>query len=210
MDLGLVTFECMNGTVYRGSVELDIDGEAADDHQEGLLAYPSMGSRLAIGAIWNDGNGSNAGHVRVYELDSFASFLTLNDTLYGNPGDHFGGSVAIDADGSRLAIGSPKWTVGAGLGRESRFLQSISPSIMECCRCIGNKWSWFFRIWFGIRRNAQGDRLVSRALYLDDLGGVNAGATVVYEEVGGGTWSQIGSDLRGEDFRRWRKNNSRN
>ena len=53
-----------------------------------------------------------------------------------------------------------------------------------------------------IALNAQGDRLVVGS-YLDDLGGVNTGATMVYEEVGGwgGTWSdEIGSDLRGEDF----------
>ena len=36
---------------------LDIDGEAADDRSGGSVSLSSDGSRLAIGAIWNDGNG---------------------------------------------------------------------------------------------------------------------------------------------------------
>ena len=102
--------------------------------QEGLLAYPSDGSRLQLEQFGMVTMGSNAGHVRVYELDSFTGFLTLNDTLYGNPGDHFGGSVAIDADGSRLAVGSPKWTDGVqdSLGKVDFYNRSVD--VWECKR----------------------------------------------------------------------------
>ena len=45
----------------------DIDGEAANDQSGNSVALSSDGTRVAIGASGNDGNGSNAGHVRVYD-----------------------------------------------------------------------------------------------------------------------------------------------
>ena len=46
----------------------DIDGEAAGDISGRSVALSSDGGTLAVGAIWNDGNGTDAGHVRVYGL----------------------------------------------------------------------------------------------------------------------------------------------
>lgn len=45
----------------------DIDGEAAYDEFGSAVSISSDGSIVAIGAFGNDGNGSYAGHVRVYE-----------------------------------------------------------------------------------------------------------------------------------------------
>ena len=178
---------------------LDIDGEAAADLSGKSISLSSDGRRLAIGAYGNVGNGLETGHVRVYELDSFTGFLTLNDTLYGNPGDHFGGSVAIDADGNRLAVGSPKWSDGVqdSVGRVDYYRRSLDVwNSLGSGVIAGRGLSEFGS---DISLNAQGDRLVVGS-YLDDLGGVNTGATMVYQRVGAGNWSQIGSDLRGEDF----------
>ena len=48
----------------RGS---DIDGEAAGDHSGIQVDISDDGNTLAIGARRNDGNGENAGHVRIYD-----------------------------------------------------------------------------------------------------------------------------------------------
>ena len=45
---------------------VDIDGEASDDQSGYSVSLSSDGSIVAIGAISNDGNGSNSGHVRVF------------------------------------------------------------------------------------------------------------------------------------------------
>ena len=45
----------------------DIDGEAADDYSGHSVSLSSDGNTVAIGAPYNDGNGSNSGHVRIYE-----------------------------------------------------------------------------------------------------------------------------------------------
>ena len=49
--------------VQKGS---DIDGEAAGDWSGYSVSLSSNGSRVAIGAYENDGNGNDSGHVRVY------------------------------------------------------------------------------------------------------------------------------------------------
>ena len=48
---------------------LDIDGEAAGDESGQSVSLSSDGNTVAIGAPFNSaGNGSNAGHVRVYKV----------------------------------------------------------------------------------------------------------------------------------------------
>ena len=46
---------------------IDIDGEAAGDAFGWSVSMDSDGNRVAIGAHTNDGNGTDAGHVRIYE-----------------------------------------------------------------------------------------------------------------------------------------------
>ena len=54
----------VNGTWTQ--VGSDIDGEAAEDQSGFSVSLSSDGSTVAIGARNNDGNGSNSGHVRIY------------------------------------------------------------------------------------------------------------------------------------------------
>jgi hypothetical protein len=49
----------------------DIDGEGANDRSGYSVNLSSDGSTLAIGAFRNDGNGSDSGHVRVYNINEF-------------------------------------------------------------------------------------------------------------------------------------------
>ena len=44
----------------------DIDGEATGDNSGFGVSMNSIGDRVAIGGIGNDGNGSGAGHTRIY------------------------------------------------------------------------------------------------------------------------------------------------
>ena len=57
----------------------DIDGEAAGDYSGRSVSINSAGDRVAIGAHYNDGTDSNAGHVRVYEYSSGRVKMTLVD-----------------------------------------------------------------------------------------------------------------------------------
>ena len=84
----------------------DIDGEAADDHSGRSVSLSADGNRVAIGAINNDGNGLDAGHVRIYEL-SGNTWIQLGRDIDGEAaGDRSGTSVSLSADGNRVAIGA--------------------------------------------------------------------------------------------------------
>ena len=70
----------------------DIDGEAASDLSGRSVSLSSDGTRVAIGAVLNDGaNGNDSGHVRVYDW---------NGTAWIKVGDDIDGEAAGDASGS--------------------------------------------------------------------------------------------------------------
>ena len=88
-------------------IGVDIDGEAADDWSGSSVSLSSDGTRVAIGAYKNDGNGTDAGHVRIYEY-SAGSWTQLGADIDGEAaGDYSGFSVSLSSDGTTVAIGAP-------------------------------------------------------------------------------------------------------
>ena len=83
----------------------DIDGEAANDRLGTSVALSADGSILAAGASGNDGNGSNAGHVRMYQ---FA------DGAWTQIGEDIDGEAEADASGFRVSLSSDAETVAIG------------------------------------------------------------------------------------------------
>ena len=87
-------------------VGADIDGEASSDFSGWSVALSSDGTRLAVGAYGNDGTGSYAGHVRVFDW-SGSAWTQLGGDIDGEAADDRSGySVALSSDGSRLAVGA--------------------------------------------------------------------------------------------------------
>ena len=58
-------YENNNGTWTQ--IGSDIDGEAAGDSLGYSVSISPDGTTVAVGAVFNDDNGSNSGHVRIYE-----------------------------------------------------------------------------------------------------------------------------------------------
>ena len=95
-----------------------VDGEATDDFSGRAVALSANGSRLAVGAAKNEDAGADAGHVRVYSW-SGSAWVQLGPDVDGEAAnDQSGSSVALSADGSRLAVGAS----GAGPGQVRVFL----------------------------------------------------------------------------------------
>ena len=98
-EAGHVRVYQYNGTSWT-QVGQDIDGEAVEDTFGNKLSLSSDGTRLAVGAPYNDGGGgTDSGHVRVYQMQVDPttgyyenSILTATDTAVN---DHFGCSVDI-------------------------------------------------------------------------------------------------------------------
>ena len=83
----------------------DLDGEGFVDYFGSSVALSADGSRVAIGAPYN---ADNAGHVRIYDWTG-SQWTQVGSDLNGEAAfDLFGWSVALSADGRRVAIGAPK------------------------------------------------------------------------------------------------------
>ena len=83
----------------------DIDGEAANDESGRSVSLSSDGNIMAIGASKNDGNGADAGHVRVYE-NVGGTWSQIGQDIDGEAvGDLSGHSVALSSDGTIVAFG---------------------------------------------------------------------------------------------------------
>jgi hypothetical protein len=101
-------YDWNSGTSVWTQLGQDIDGEAAGDNSGYSVSMSSDGTRVAIGAPFNDGTGSDAGHVRVYDWNSGTSVWTqLGQDIDGEAaGDESGWSVSMSSDGTRVAIGA--------------------------------------------------------------------------------------------------------
>jgi hypothetical protein len=102
---GHVRIYSWDGSAW-SQVGSDIDGEAESDRSGRSVSIDSDGSHVAIGAYYNDGNGSDSGHVRVYSWDGSAWNQLGNDIDGEAESDRSGTSVSIDSDGSHVAIGA--------------------------------------------------------------------------------------------------------
>ena len=84
----------------------DIDGEAAEDRFGTALSLSGCGRVLAVGAIFNDGGGSNSGHTRILVFDG-NDWKSAGIDIDGEAiGDEAGYSVALSKNGTVVAIGA--------------------------------------------------------------------------------------------------------
>jgi hypothetical protein len=172
----------------------DIDGEAVGDFSGDKLSMSSDGTRVAIGAEGNDGNGKGAGHVRVY-AESGGAWTQVGEDIDGeSAGDYSSRSVSMSSDGTRVAIGA----VGNdGTGTDAGHVRVYAES--------GGTWT---QVGEDIDGEAAGDEFGSVSMSSDgarvaigargnDGTGTDAGHVRVYAE-SGGTWTQVGEDFEGE------------
>ena len=174
----------------------DIDGETAGDQSGYSVALSSDGSRVAIGAHQNDGNGTEAGHVRIYDLVG-GTWTQVGADINGEAaGDESGFSVSLSSDGSTVAIGAH---LNDGKGSNAGHVRVYG--------LVGGTWT---QVGADIDGEATEDRSGwSVALSSDGLtvaigarqnGGVgsrNAGHVRIYE-YNGSSWTQVGGDIDGE------------
>ena len=105
----------------------DVDGEARDDSSGISVALSGDGGTLAVGARWNGGTGSYAGHVRVYQFDVITETWTqMGADVDGKAsGDESGFSVALSGDGATLAVKGPGTGDAAGHVRVYRWANKL-------------------------------------------------------------------------------------
>ena len=83
-------------------IGLEIHGEDIYDHSGYSVSINDSGNIIAIGSPDNDGNGSNSGHVRIYNWNG-TSWNQIGQDIDGEAyEDHSGRSVSLSALAQRL------------------------------------------------------------------------------------------------------------
>jgi hypothetical protein len=178
--------------VQRGN---DIDGEAAYNQSGWSVSLSANGDVLAIGAISNDGNGLNSGHVRVYNW-SGSAWVQLGADINGEAvGDKSGWSTSLSANGDILAIGAPgNDGNGTNSGHVRVYTWSGSGWVQRGAdidgEAAGNESGG------SVSLSANGNVLAVGAPY-NEGNGYRSGHVRVYAW-NGTIWAQRGNDIDGE------------
>jgi len=173
----------------------DIDGEAAGDLSGITVSMSSDGDRMAIGAIRNDGNGTNSGHVRVYQW-SGSTWVQLGADIDGEAADDGSGrSVSLSSDGNRLAIGAPANVHNGIVSGHVRVYQWSGSAWVQLGLDIDGE-AADDRFGWSNSLSSDGNRLAVGA-YIADGNGIDSGHVRVYQW-SGSAWTQLGTDIDGE------------
>jgi hypothetical protein len=174
---------------------IDIDGEAADDYSGSSVSLSSDGTRVAIGAPYNDGNGNSSGHVRIYEL-SGGTWSQLGSDIDGEAAaDQSGYSVSLSSDGTRVAIGTYGNDGTGSFAGHVRIYEFSGGTWSRLGSDIDGEFANDYS-GYSVSLSSDGTRVAIGAPYNDGNG--NASGHVRVYEFSGGTWSQLGSDIDGE------------
>jgi hypothetical protein len=175
----------------------DIDGEAAGDASGLSVSMNSDGSRVAIGAPYNNGvNGIASGHVRVYEFNA-GDWSQIGGDIDGeSSNDLFGRSVSMNSDGTKVAIGGPN----------NNGINGFASGHVRVYEFNAGVWTQIGGDIEGEAANdlsgtsvslSADDNILAIAAQYNDGNGINSGHVRVYE-FSAGVWSQLGLDIDGE------------
>ena len=183
-----------SGTVWT-QLGADIDGEAAEDHSGSAISLSYDGSRLAIGAGDNDGNGDRSGHVRVYQW-SGTSWQQFGADIDGEAAsDRSGRSISLSYDGNRLAIGAANNSTNGSASGHVRVYQWSGTVWQQLGANINGEAASDYS-GYSVSLSSDGDRLAIGAPY-NDSNGPDSGHVRVYQW-SGTVWEQLGVDIDGE------------
>jgi Flp pilus assembly pilin Flp len=186
-------YENLSGTWTQ--IGVDIDGEATGDQSGRSVSLSSDGSTVAIGSLYNDGNGSNSGHVRVYENLS-GTWTQIGSDIDGEAASDFSGySVSLSDDGLTLAIGAYGNDGSGGSAGHVRVYQNVGGTWTQMGSDIDGE-ATGDQSGFSVSLSASGSRVAIGA-QLNDGSGLSAGHVRVYKYMSG-AWTQVGLDIDGE------------
>ena len=179
----------------RAQVGSDIDAEATGDGFGRSVSLSNDGSIVAIGAPYNDGNGSFSGHVRVYQNVS-GTWTKIGSDIDGEAADDYSGnSVSLCNDGSILAIGAYRNDGNGSASGHVRVYQNISGTWTQVGADIDGEAAGD-DLGCSVSLSSDGS-IVAIGARNNDGNGDGAGHVRIYKNISG-TWTQQGSDIDGE------------
>jgi len=176
----------------------DINGEAIRDYSGNSISLSSDGSVIAIGARYNDGNGKDSGHVRVYKNVSGAWIQQGADIDGKATEDYSGWSVSLSSDGSVVAIGAPGNDGSEGYRfytGQVRVFKNISGVWTQLGTDIYGE-AAFDESGKSVSLSSDGNVVAIGAPY-NNGNGTQSGQVRVYKNVSG-VWTKLGADIDGK------------
>ena len=179
-----------------GQLGQDIDGEAANDLSGNALATNGTGNRVVIGAYGNDGNGSSAGHVRVYEWNG-SNWAQLGQDVDGElQADFFGWDVDMNTSGDRIVVGATRNDGNGSSSGHARVFQWSGTSWGQVGSDIDGELTGD-QSGYAVSISSSGNTVAVGATR-NDGNGSSSGHVRVYEW-DGTVWNQQGQDINGDN-----------
>ena len=168
----------------------DLTGEAVGDLFGTSVAISNSGSRIAVSAQTNDGNGSRSGHVRVFDFVNGGWQQVGADIDGESAGDLSGENISLSASGTRIAIGATENNAG-GLSNSGhvRVFELVNDNWVRVGADIDGTES-FQRLGQAVALSPDGNRVVA--------GSGVSGVTRVFDWTGI-AWIQQGGDIEPEE-----------
>ena len=179
-----------------GQLGQDIDGEAANDLSGNALATNGTGNRVVVGAYGNDGNGSSAGHVRVYEWNG-SNWVQLGQDVDGElQADFFGWDVDMNTSGDRIVVGATRNDGNGSSSGHARVFEWSGTSWGQIGSDIDGELTGD-QSGYAVSISSSGNTVAVGATR-NDGNGSSSGHVRVYEW-DGTVWNQQGQDIDGDN-----------
>jgi Flp pilus assembly pilin Flp len=190
-SLLLMPFFC----IAQVQIGQDINGEALGDQSGQNVSISGDASIIAIGAKANDGNGSIAGHVRLFK-NIGGSWTQIGDDIDGEvAGDVSGDDVSLNYDGTAVAIGAIRNSENGSFSGHVRIYKNIDSVWTQIGEDIDGEVAGD-RSGFSISINNSGN-IVAIGAPDNDANGIHSGHVRIYQNIES-IWTQIGDDIDGE------------
>lgn len=173
-------------------VGTQINGTAAQDQSGFSISLNGTGTIVAVGAPYNDGNGTDSGHARVFE-NSGGNWTQLGTDIIGGTGDNLGYSLALNAAGNRLVVGSPHDTPNGNLSGSAAVYDYVAGNWVQVGATIN---SAYILEETGISVDISDDGSIIALGSLKDNNSSMGGSARVYVN-NGGNWTLMGSPILG-------------
>jgi hypothetical protein len=178
----------------------DIVGEAANDWSGWASYLSDDGKRVAIGAVFNDGSGNllpDSGHVRVYEYNE-TSWVQLGQDIDGeNANDWSGWSVALNSNGSRVAIGAHLNDGSGNLLQDSGQVRVYEYNGTSWVKLGSNIYGLYANDESGYSVSLNNDGSIVAIGARASSSSLQRGSATMYQ-YNGSDWTQLGQRIDGE------------
>ena len=187
-----VTLNAAGAWTQRGA---DLNGDASGDNHGFAVSLSKDGNILAVGGLFNDDAGPEAGQAKVYSWNG-TSWQQMGSDIDGQSHYSYQGfSVSLSDDGQTLAVGAIEPGASTGSARIFRWDEGSASWVAKGSAISGEG----IDDWYGsrVKLSADGDIVAISGPRNDGAAGTDSGHVRVYSW-NGSAWEQRGTDIEGE------------